>query len=53
VPVVVTWNALAFTPVVLDRRLADGTTLLFGSAGLIYQTGIVMYDKATESFWSP
>ena len=37
----------------LDRRLPDGKTAVFGSAGLIYQMGNMMYDRTTASLWSP
>lgn len=53
VPVAVVWSAHAFGATVLERRLPDGKTVVFGSAGLIFQMGNVMYDKATLSLWSP
>jgi hypothetical protein len=53
VPVAVVWSAHANCAVALDRRLPDGTTAVFGSSGLIFQMGAVVYDRATASLWSP
>jgi len=52
VPVVVVWSSLAQAPLALDRRI-EGKTLTFGSAGLVYQGAIVIYDTDTHSLWSP
>lgn len=52
VPVAVVWSAHACHAGVFDRRLPDGVTAIFGSSGLIYQMGNVMYDRGTGSLWS-
>ena len=51
VPIVVAWSALAQCATVWERTLPDQSVAAFGSAGLIYQSGIVMYDKETCSLW--
>ena len=54
-PLAVTFNPLTHGIAVFDRRV-DGRTLTFGVSGLLYQSGLVMYDKqpggARESLWS-
>ena len=52
-PVVVAWSAMADAPSAMRRTLPNGTVLSFGSAGLIYQGGIVLFDTQSESLWSP
>lgn len=52
-PIAVAWSALAEAASAMERTLADGTTLSFGSAGLVYQGVIVLYDLETESLWAP
>lgn len=39
-------SAVAYNPVV------DDETLEFGVSGLLYESNLVMYDRASESFWS-
>ncbi len=51
--ILVTWSALALSAQAFVRRLPDGTTPCFGSAGLLYQGAIVCYDRETYSLWSP
>jgi hypothetical protein len=36
---------------VFDRSV-DGEVLEFGVSGLLYESNLVMYDRATESLWS-
>ncbi len=50
VPVAVTFCPLCNTAIVFDRRV-DGKTLDFGTTGLLRFSDLVMYDRATESFW--
>ena len=52
-PVVITWSALAIAASAMERTLPDGTVPSFGSSGLLYQGGTVLYDIETESLWSP
>ncbi len=54
-PIAVTYNPLSEGIAVFDRRVA-GRTLTFGVSGLLYQSNLLMYDKAgshaEESLWS-
>jgi hypothetical protein len=52
VPVAVVYDPLAGAPNAF-RRTVDGKTLVLGVSGLVYNGGIVMYDRATQSLWSP
>jgi hypothetical protein len=55
VPIVVTYSPLSQGIAVFDRRTA-GRTLAFGVSGLLYQSNLLMYDRAPthreESLWS-
>jgi hypothetical protein len=57
VPVAVTYNKLADSAVVFDRRVGE-RVLTFGYSGLVYNSHLVMYDdqpgegSAGESLWS-
>jgi hypothetical protein len=55
VPIVVTYHPLSGGIAVFDRRLA-GRTPVFGVSGLLYQSSLLMYDRAEgragESLWS-
>lgn len=50
-PIAVTYDPLAGTPLVYSRRVA-GKTLTFGVSGLLYNHNFLMYDRETESLWS-
>jgi hypothetical protein len=54
-PIVVTYNPLSEGIAVFDRRVA-GQTLGFGVSGLLYQSNLLMYDRAdtrdAQSLWS-
>lgn len=50
VPVLVTYCPLCNSGVVYDRRL-DGKVLEFGNTGRLRNFNMVIYDKATESWW--
>jgi len=50
VPLVVTYDPLAGSPRVFQRRIA-GKTLSFGVSGLIYNHNFLLYDRETESLW--
>ena len=54
-PIAVTYNPLSEGIAVFDRRVA-GQTLTFGVSGLLYQSNLLMYDRAgtrgAESLWS-
>jgi hypothetical protein len=50
VPVAVTFCPLCNTGIVFDRRLG-GRVLAFGTTGKLRNSDLVMYDRATESWW--
>jgi hypothetical protein len=49
-PVAVTFCPLCHTAIVFDRTV-DGTVLDFGVSGNLRHSDLVMYDRATESWW--
>ena len=50
VPVAVTYCPLCNSAIVFDRRVA-GETTTFGTTGKLRNSDMVMYDRATESWW--
>ena len=50
VPVAISFCPLCYSALVFDRRL-DGRTLSFGVTGMLRHSGMVMYDRETESWW--
>lgn len=50
-PVVVTFCPLCGTGMVFHARIPD-RELSFGVSGLLYQSDMLLYDRATESLWS-
>lgn len=48
---VVTWCPLCGAGVVFDRRV-DGVLHRFGVSGYLWRSDLLLYDRATESFWS-
>lgn len=50
VPILVTYCPLCNSGVVYDRRL-DGKVLEFGNTGRLRHYDMVIYDRATESWW--
>ena len=50
VPVLVTYCPLCNTAIAFDRRVG-GTTLTFGTSGILRHSDLVMYDHQTESVW--
>lgn len=50
VPVAVTYCPLCNTAIVFDRRV-EGRALEFGTTGNIRNSGLIMYDRETESWW--
>lgn len=49
-PVVITYCPLCNSALAFDRRVA-GTTLTFGTSGLLRNSDLVMWDRQTESLW--
>mgnify|MGYP005847040687 CR=1 FL=1 len=54
-PLLVVHHALSGFSAVFERRLADGRTPTFGVSGLLWNSGLILYDRAPEgeSLWSP
>lgn len=50
-PVVVTYCPLCFTGMAFDAR-RDGERQRFGVSGLLYNSDVLLYDRATDSLWS-
>ena len=50
-PVAVTYCPLCFTNQVFKRTI-DGQIVEFGTSGKLYNSNLVMYDRASESLWS-
>lgn len=50
VPVAVTYCPLCNAAIVFDRRV-EGEALEFGTTGNIRNSGLIMYDRETESWW--
>ncbi len=51
VPVSVTYCPLCNSAVTYERRFGDVLTT-FGTSGLLFNSALVMYDRATESLWT-
>jgi len=49
--VVVTFCPLCGTGMVFDGKI-NGKNLTFGVSGLLYQSDMLLYDRATDSLWS-
>ena len=50
-PVVVTYCPLCGSGVAFDAKI-NGATTEFGVSGLLYNSDVLLYDRATESLWS-
>jgi len=50
-PIAVTYCPLCGTSMVFSREIEDEATT-FGVSGLLYNSDVLMYDRATESLWS-
>jgi len=50
-PISVTYCPLTGSTLVFSGELADGRTTSFGTSGMLYNSNLVMYDRATKSFW--
>jgi len=47
----VTFCPLCYTGIVFDREV-EGDVLEFGVSGKLWNSNLLMYDRATESYWS-
>jgi len=50
VPIAVTFCPLTYSPLVF-KRTVKGRALTFGVTGFLRNSGLIMYDSQTESFW--
>jgi hypothetical protein len=50
-PIAITYCPLTGSTVVFSGVLADGRTTTFGTSGMLYNSNLVMYDRATKSMW--
>ncbi|MDE2149328.1 MAG: DUF3179 domain-containing protein [Gammaproteobacteria bacterium] len=50
-PVLVSYCPLCFTGIAFKAE-AGGTRRLFGVSGLLYNSDVLLYDRATQSLWS-
>ncbi|MBT5900546.1 MAG: DUF3179 domain-containing protein [Opitutaceae bacterium] len=52
-PIAITYSALTGSGVAFDAgENADGSPRKFGVSGVLYNSGLLMYDRASESLWS-
>ena len=52
VPVIVTYCPLCNTAIVYDRRIPGMKGApTFGTSGMLYNSNLIMYDRASESWW--
>lgn len=50
-PISITYCPLTGSTLVFSGQLADGTATTFGTSGMLYNSNLVMYDRATKSMW--
>jgi len=50
-PVAVTYCPLCNSSIAFDRQLPDGSIAEFGVSGLLRNSDMVMYDRASHSWW--
>ena len=50
-PISVTYCPLTGSTLIFSGELADGRTTTFGTSGMLYNSNLVMYDRATKSMW--
>ncbi|MGH2751839.1 MAG: DUF3179 domain-containing protein [Actinomycetota bacterium] len=50
-PVAVTFCPLCNTAVAFEAPSIEGEATTFGTSGSLYNSNLVMYDRATESYW--
>jgi len=51
-PIAVTYCPLCFTGIAFRAQEPDGSRLLLGVSGLLYNSDVLLYDRRTESLWS-
>lgn len=50
-PIAITYCPLTGSTLVFSGVLPDGTPTTFGTSGQLYNSNLVMYDRATDSMW--
>jgi hypothetical protein len=50
-PLAVTFCPLCNTAIAFEAPSVDGEPTTFGTSGSLYNSNLVMYDRATESYW--
>jgi len=50
-PISITYCPLTGSTLVFSGVLADGRETTFGTSGMLYNSNLVMYDRATKSMW--
>ncbi|MEX2046791.1 MAG: DUF3179 domain-containing protein, partial [Chloroflexota bacterium] len=50
-PISVTYCPLTGSTLIFSGELVDGRTTTFGTSGMLYNSNLVMYDRATKSMW--
>ncbi|MGH2377754.1 MAG: DUF3179 domain-containing protein [Acidimicrobiia bacterium] len=50
-PIAITYCPLTGSTIVFSGALEGGTTTTFGTSGQLYNSNLVMYDRATDSMW--
>ncbi|MGH2491551.1 MAG: DUF3179 domain-containing protein [Candidatus Limnocylindria bacterium] len=50
-PIALTYCPLTGSTLVFSGQLADGRVTTFGTSGMLYNSNLVMYDRATRSMW--
>ncbi len=51
-PIAVTYCPLCFAGLAFEAVEPDGTRLMLGVSGLLYNSDVLLYDRRTESLWS-
>lgn len=50
-PVIITYCPLCYTGIAFERVI-DGKETTFGTSGMLFNSNLVMYDRATDSLWT-
>lgn len=51
-PIAVTYCPLCFSGLAFEAEEPDGTRLMLGVSGLLYNSDVLLYDRRSESLWS-
>lgn len=50
-PIAITFCPLCGSAIAFERTLPDGTVSTFGVSGSLFESNMIMFDRATESLW--